>query len=158
MRPAPGNQLHPEPAQSGPFIPACAQDPAKRHELDRAAVRELECALCGLRQATGLACAGCGVAFGAYACLRCRFFDDDLRKQQFHCDACGICRVGGRANFFHCATCGCCYAATLEARTRARTLTLDTSLFRARVPRLLHLFWGLPLQETWPGAESEHLR
>lgn len=89
-----------------------------RHELDRAAVRELECALCGLRQAAGLACAGCGVAFGAYACLRCRFFDDDLRKQQFHCDACGICRVGGRANFFHCATCGCCYAATLEARSR----------------------------------------
>ncbi|KAK9827252.1 hypothetical protein WJX81_003160 [Elliptochloris bilobata] len=89
-------------------------DPAKRHELDRAAVRELECALCGLRQATGPACVGCGAAFGAYACLRCCFFDDDLRKQQFHCDACGICRVGGRANFFHCATCGCCYAATLE--------------------------------------------
>ena len=81
-------------------------------------MRELECALCGLRQDTALSCAGCGVAFGAYACLRCRFFDDDLRKQQFHCDACGICRVGGRANFFHCATCGCCYAATLEARSR----------------------------------------
>jgi len=93
-----------------------AQDPAKRHELDRAAVRELECALCGLRQPVGASCAACGVGFGAYACLRCCFFDDDLRKQQFHCDACGICRVGGRANFFHCATCGCCYAATLEAR------------------------------------------
>ncbi len=97
---------------------ACTQDPAKRHELDRAAVRELECALCGLRQDTGPACEGCGAAFGAYACLRCCFFDDDLRKQQFHCDACGICRVGGRANFFHCATCGCCYAATLEVRPR----------------------------------------
>lgn len=39
-----------------------------------------------------------------------QFFDDDVSKQQFHCDDCGICRVGGRQNFFHCATCGCCYS------------------------------------------------
>jgi hypothetical protein len=31
----------------------------------------------------------------------CRFFDDDVRKGQFHCAKCGICRVGGRDNFFH---------------------------------------------------------
>ena len=31
----------------------------------------------------------------------CRFYDDDVRKGQFHCDKCGICRVGGRDNFFH---------------------------------------------------------
>lgn len=23
---------------------------------------------------------------GAYACLKCRFFDDDLAKQPFHCE------------------------------------------------------------------------
>ena len=40
-----------------------------------------------------------------------------LQKQQFHCTACGICRVGGADNFFHCATCGCCYARSLQART-----------------------------------------
>jgi len=28
--------------------------------------------------------------------------DDDVNKRQFHCDACGICRVGGRENYFHC--------------------------------------------------------
>jgi RING finger/CHY zinc finger protein 1 len=28
--------------------------------------------------------------------------DDDISKEQFHCDLCGICRVGGRQNFFHC--------------------------------------------------------
>ena len=77
-------------------------------------MRELVCALCALRQPVAAACSGCGVAFGAYACLTCRFFDDDLQKRQFHCAACGICRVGGAESFFHCATCGCCYARSLQ--------------------------------------------
>ena len=58
---------------------AHAQDPSKRHELDRTSVRELVCALCTLRQPVAAACSGCGVAFGAYACLTCCFFDDDLK-------------------------------------------------------------------------------
>lgn len=91
-------------------------DPAKRHELERTAVRELVCALCSTRQPAARACGACGAAFGAYACLRCCFFDDDTRKRQFHCDQCGICRVGGQENFFHCATCGCCYSKSLEVR------------------------------------------
>lgn len=33
---------------------------------------------------------------------------DDADKGQFHCDECGICRVGGRDNYFHCNTCGLC--------------------------------------------------
>lgn len=90
------------------------QDPSKRHELDRTTVRSLVCALCDLRQPVASLCAGCGCEFGAYSCLKCCFFDDDLHKQQFHCEACGICRVGGASNFFHCNTCGCCYANSLQ--------------------------------------------
>lgn len=37
-----------------------------------------------------------------------------LKKQTYHCDDCGICRVGGRDKFFHCQTCGCCYAMPLK--------------------------------------------
>lgn len=54
-------------------------------------------------------CRSCGVAFGEYVCLRCSFFDDDLSKDQFHCEKCGICRVGGARNFFHCDKCAACY-------------------------------------------------
>lgn len=52
-----------------------AQDPKKRHELDRKLVQELLCALCGERQPAGRHCRKCGVSFGAYACLTCRFFE-----------------------------------------------------------------------------------
>jgi RING finger/CHY zinc finger protein 1 len=60
------------------------QDPSKRHELDRTSVRELVCALCELRQPVAGACSGCGISFGAYACLACCFFDDDLKVQNMH--------------------------------------------------------------------------
>ncbi len=71
------------------------------HELDRKCVSRVVCGLCSTEQPVAAACVSCGTAFGRYTCLECRFFDDDVRKGQFHCDKCGICRVGGRDNFFH---------------------------------------------------------
>jgi RING finger/CHY zinc finger protein 1 len=86
----------------------------KQHTLERRKVQEVVCAMCDVRQKIADHCCACGVAFGAYVCLECSFFDDDLDKRQFHCGACGICRVGGRDNFFHCSRCGCCYAKSLQ--------------------------------------------
>ena len=55
------------------------------------------------------------VSFGAYGCLRCAFFEDETAtRKQFHCEQCGLCRIGGRASFFHCDTCGCCYTVSLK--------------------------------------------
>ncbi|KAL6785870.1 hypothetical protein ACKKBG_A00510 [Auxenochlorella protothecoides x Auxenochlorella symbiontica] len=92
------------------------KDVKLRHELDRSLVTEVVCALCSLRQPVGDHCCRCGVAFGAYACTLCPFYDDDVSKQAFHCADCGICRVGGRENFFHCDTCGSCYSTKLRGR------------------------------------------
>lgn len=51
----------------------------------------------------------------AYFCATCNLFDDaGDEKRVFHCDGCGICRVGGRENFFHCATCCGCYPLSLR--------------------------------------------
>ncbi|PNW70402.1 hypothetical protein CHLRE_17g718300v5 [Chlamydomonas reinhardtii] len=90
------------------------EDPKDRHELDRKAVRDVVCAICGLMQPKAKECANCCVTFGRYSCLECSFYDDDLSKECFHCKDCGICRVGGRKNFFHCNTCNCCYAVSLR--------------------------------------------
>ena len=62
------------------------------HKLDRHAVREVECGACGLRQPVSQFCSQCGITFGNYFCRICNFFDDDLSKEPFHCDGCGICR------------------------------------------------------------------
>jgi len=89
-------------------------DPSKaatvHHTLDRRAVVAVECGGCGARQPPAATCTvvGCGTVFGtAYHCLICRLWDH-VDKGQFHCEGCGICRVGGREKYQHCNTCGIC--------------------------------------------------
>lgn len=48
-----------------------------------------------------------------YNCSICAIFDDEC-KGQYHCEACGLCRIGGQENFFHCATCDMCLPKNLE--------------------------------------------
>jgi len=92
-------------------------DVKKRHELVRKHVKEVVCALCGTRQPVAHSCTSCGVSFGKYSCTACPFYDDEgERKKPFHCDECGICRVGGRENYFHCSTCGGCYGLDLQGK------------------------------------------
>jgi len=53
----------------------------------------------------------CETEVGAYYCGVCKFWDDQgPKKKTFHCDKCGICRVGGKDNFWHCDTCAMCYS------------------------------------------------
>ncbi|XVF20315.1 hypothetical protein REPUB_Repub11eG0187800 [Reevesia pubescens] len=68
------------------------------------------CSLCDTEQDVQQCCINCGVCMGKYFCAKCKFFDDDVYKNQYHCDECGICRTGGEENFFHCNKCGCCYS------------------------------------------------
>jgi RING finger/CHY zinc finger protein 1 len=45
----------------------------------------------------------------------CNLFDDEgEQKEIFHCEGCGICRVGGKEPFFHCDTCKTCYNVSLR--------------------------------------------
>ena len=74
----------------------CESDPKKAHQMDRTKVQEVVCALCDERQPVAAKCSKCGTTFGGYFCEVCRFYDNDTSKGQFHCDGCGICRVGGR--------------------------------------------------------------
>ncbi|KPJ10434.1 RING finger and CHY zinc finger domain-containing protein 1 [Papilio machaon] len=48
-----------------------------------------------------------------YTCLICNLFDDE-DKRQYHCEGCGICRVGGRDRFFHCERCNMCLPVQLQ--------------------------------------------
>lgn len=92
-------------------------DVEKRHELVRKDIKHVVCALCETRQPVAHSCVSCGVSFGNYSCIKCPFYDDDgERKKTFHCDECGICRVGGREKFYHCKTCGACYDIDLKGK------------------------------------------
>jgi len=79
-------------------------------EMSRQAVQHIQCLACGWNQLPMEDCLKCGQRFARYFCPKCRFYDDDLSKKAFHCDGCGLCRVGGRENFKHCDRCCVCYA------------------------------------------------
>ncbi|EDO31289.1 predicted protein [Nematostella vectensis] len=89
-------------------------DASESHELNRKLVSQVKCLQCGEIQGILPRCRSCGITFGFYFCALCRLYDD-ADKGQFHCDMCGICRVGGKDKFFHCAKCDICIPITLRS-------------------------------------------
>ncbi|KAL5282066.1 RCHY1 family protein [Megaselia abdita] len=88
-------------------------DENENHHFDRKTLNELICTECDTRQKVQEKCEYCGTQFGKYTCLNCNLFDD-TDKKQYHCEDCGICRIGGRQNFFHCAVCNMCLPIQLQ--------------------------------------------
>eukprot|EP00804_Cyclotella_cryptica_P019992 CCRYP_007880-RB/>CCRYP_007880-RB protein AED:0.06 eAED:0.06 QI:222/0.66/0.75/1/0.33/0.5/4/178/379 len=76
--------------------------------MDRFAIKEIVCKECNTRQSSSTnVCLSCGVTFAEWHCPKCNLWMD-LSKRPFHCDKCGICRVGGQENFRHCDQCCMC--------------------------------------------------
>ncbi|KAJ1699443.1 hypothetical protein LUZ63_007955 [Rhynchospora breviuscula] len=84
------------------------------HEINRREVETVICLICDAEQPVSQVCSHCGVRMGEYFCAICKFFDDDISKEHYHCDDCGICRIGGKESYFHCKKCGSCYSIGLR--------------------------------------------
>jgi len=84
-------------------------NPKKNHQLERKKVTFVKCLRCQKEQPKGKTCSDCGKDFAKYYCDICSLYDDmGEQKGVYHCEKCGICRVGGADKFFHCDNCGCC--------------------------------------------------
>lgn len=85
-------------------------DIKKNHAIDRHAVTHVKCLRCDTLQPKSDSCQNCKAAFSNYYCAICSLYDDkSVEKGIYHCDKCGICKVGGRQTSFHCDVCECCY-------------------------------------------------
>lgn len=79
-------------------------DEAEDHSLNRRETKNMLCMLCGCAQAASERCTRCGERSARYYCSICKLWDDDVARSIYHCNDCGICRVGqglGK-DFFHC--------------------------------------------------------
>jgi len=84
-------------------------DPEDTHAINRHTITEIICKACTTRQPASAKCLTCDISFAAYYCNICHLYDDEgPTKQIYHCDGCGICRVGGQDNFVHCNKCNMC--------------------------------------------------
>lgn len=77
-------------------------------EMDRFKVAKLKCVPCGNEQDPSDSCSKCGILFASYCCTICHTYDSTPGKEIFHCEGCGICRIGTRATVRHCDKCNMC--------------------------------------------------
>uniref|UniRef100_A0A3B4XPW5 Ring finger and CHY zinc finger domain containing 1 n=1 Tax=Seriola lalandi dorsalis TaxID=1841481 RepID=A0A3B4XPW5_SERLL len=94
------------------YVCRLCHDAEENHQMDRFKVREVQCSACQTVQQAQKTCQQCHVQFGEYYCDICHLFDKD--KKQYHCQPCGICRIGPREKYFHCEKCNLCLAQDLR--------------------------------------------
>ena len=79
-------------------------DEVEDHHLNRRKTKNMLCMLCGCAQPASQWCKECGEQTAQYYCNVCKLWDNDSKKNIYHCSDCGICRIGqglGK-DFFHC--------------------------------------------------------
>lgn len=79
-------------------------DEVEDHSLIRRDTEHMLCMLCGHAQPAAQSCRQCGEQTAQYYCDLCKLWDNDSKKSIYHCNDCGICRIGqglGK-DFFHC--------------------------------------------------------
>lgn len=77
-------------------------------EMDRFKVAKLQCLGCNAVVAPAAECSNCHQRFATYVCTVCHTYDSTPGKDIFHCDDCGICRIGTRDTTHHCHKCDMC--------------------------------------------------
>ena len=79
-------------------------DEVEDHSLKRRETKNMLCMLCGCAQPAAEDCRSCGKTAAWYYCGICKLWDNDPEKSIYHCNDCGICRIGqglGK-DFYHC--------------------------------------------------------
>lgn len=85
-------------------------DDVESHNLPRRETKYMLCMLCDKVSRAGQFCGNCHEEMAAYFCTVCNLWSDDPEKSIFHCDDCGICRIGAGIGIdtIHCQKCGIC--------------------------------------------------
>lgn len=79
-------------------------DQAEKHTLVRKEIKNMLCMLCSTPQPAAEYCRRCNEQTAVYYCDICKLWDNDARRRIYHCEDCGICRVGeglGK-DYVHC--------------------------------------------------------
>lgn len=105
-------------------------DEKEDHEIDRHATEQVACIKCGeADQPVAKNCRKCDVEFARYFCKKCKFYDDTEGKEAYHCDGCGICRVGKGLGIdnHHCNGCSSCVPIDAKESHPCRERSLDAN-------------------------------
>ncbi|KAI1118148.1 hypothetical protein F5Y14DRAFT_299530 [Nemania sp. NC0429] len=104
-------------------------DNVEDHILIRKETRNMLCMFCGTAQKASQTCVSCEAPAARYYCDICKLWNDDPDKPCYHCNDCGICRIGhgiGK-DFYHCKKCCACIdiSTQLDHRCIERAIDCD---------------------------------
>jgi len=85
----------------------------KAHKIERNSIKKIKCDKCKKEQDVSQNCIECGLLFGLHYCKKCAYFDD-VDRNIYHCDKCGICRVGAGSSYNHCDKCDLCFKSDID--------------------------------------------
>ncbi|KAF9282042.1 hypothetical protein BGZ68_006236 [Mortierella alpina] len=85
-------------------------DDVSDHAIIRNETKMMLCMHCKTAQPAAQSCSSCNAQLAKYYCNVCKLWDDHPEKAIYHCDDCGICRIGNGLglDFFHCTKCNIC--------------------------------------------------
>lgn len=95
----------------------CHDSQTTDHKLIRNEVKHILCMYCHTPQIPDSNfCVNCEQELANYFCGKCILYDNDQTKDIYHCDKCGICRLGLglEKDYFHCDTCNTCLSIDLK--------------------------------------------
>ncbi|KAJ1553192.1 hypothetical protein HK096_008883 [Nowakowskiella sp. JEL0078] len=105
-------------------------DEISDHSIIRNLTTTMLCMYCSAVQPAGQDCINpdCGRRVAKYYCKECKLWDDDPRKNIYHCYDCGICRIGKGLgqDYFHCKKCNVCMAISLRGRHKCIERNLES--------------------------------
>ena len=80
------------------------------HKIDRNKVKKMKCKFCYCIQPINKVCINpeCLKKEHRYTCLKCSLWSHKL-DNIFHCNKCGICRIGNKEIYKHCNKCNLCW-------------------------------------------------
>ncbi len=100
-------------------------DEVEDHQMDRFSSKQMLCMLCKTTQPASQICSSCSKSMASYFCSVCKFWDNDPSKKMFHCEQCGICRVGQIEDFIHCMKCNACITKEFHPQHKCIERTLE---------------------------------
>ncbi|KAI9189617.1 hypothetical protein H9P43_001050 [Blastocladiella emersonii ATCC 22665] len=105
-------------------------DEVSDHAIIRQKTKLMMCMRCYHIQPCSQFCSNevCGVKVSRYYCNECKLWDDDPKKNIYHCYDCGICRIGKGLghDYFHCKKCNVCMAIGLKDRHKCIERNLES--------------------------------
>ena len=99
------------------------------HQINRYATKTIMCMHCNTVQQVGSECKNCHETMGEYFCEICKLWESNPDKHIYHCDKCGLCRLGQGIgiDYFHCDRCNACLSIAMQENHRCIERNLESN-------------------------------